>query len=60
MQVKLLAARATATGAENRGDIVEVSENEAIRMIEAGQAEPVRAADPERAVAKRKSERAIK
>lgn len=51
MKIKLLVARATATGAENRGDVVEVSADEAVRMIEAGQAEPVREAPaPERAV----------
>ena len=60
MQVKLLTARASARGAENRGDIVEVSDDEAVRMIEAGQAEPVRAVEPEKAVAKRKFERASK
>jgi len=60
MKIKLLTARATATGAENRGDIVEVSTDEAARMIEAGQAEPVRAATPEKAVASRKAERAAK
>ena len=42
MQVELLIARATATGAQNRGDIVTVSTDEAKRMIEAGQAKPVR------------------
>lgn len=60
MKIKLLTARATATGAENRGDIVEVSTDEAARMIEAGQAEPVRAVAPEKAVSARKAERAAK
>lgn len=51
MKVKLLVARATSSGAENRGDVIDVSSDEAVRMIEAGQAEPVReAAMPERAV----------
>jgi hypothetical protein len=51
MKVKLLVSRASAAGAENRGDVIEVSDGEAIRMIEAGQAEPVReVAAPERAV----------
>lgn len=61
MQVKLLISRATATGAENRGDIVTVSDAEAARMIEAGQAEPVRdRKSPEKAVKRRKPERASK
>jgi hypothetical protein len=61
MQVKLLVARASATGAENRGDIIDVSDAEAIRMIEAEQAEPVRAEKPvEKAVTRSKSEKASK
>lgn len=61
MQVKLLIARATATGSENRGDIVTVSDDEAVRMIEADQAEPVRAQKaPEKAVSRSKSEKATK
>lgn len=51
IMVKLLTSRATATGAENRGDVVSVSAAEAARMVEAGQAEMVReGAAPERAV----------
>lgn len=61
MQVKLLIARATATGSENRGDTVEVSDAEAVRMIEAGQAEPVRSQKaPEKAVKGGKPEKASK
>jgi hypothetical protein len=60
MKVKLLVARATATGAENRGDVVDVSNAEAVRMIEAGQAEPVREAAPERAVPRSRAEKAAK
>ena len=61
MKVELLTARATATGAENRGDIVEVSNDEAKRMIEAGQAVPVRSsAKVETAVLKAKVEKASK
>lgn len=61
MQVKLLVARAAATGAENRGDVIDVSDGEAIRMIEAGQAEPVRAAQaPEKAMKRGKAEKASK
>ena len=50
MQVKLLVSRATASGSETRGDIVDVDNAEAIRMIEAGQAEAVRSSKaPEKA-----------
>jgi len=61
MRVKLLQSRATAAGAENRGDVIEVPDAEAVRMIEAGQAEPIRsAATPEKAVRRSKAERAAK
>lgn len=61
MQVKLLVARATAAGAENRGDVIDVSDAEAIRMIEAEQAEPVRSGKaPEKAVKRSKAEKARK
>lgn len=60
MKIKLLVSRATATGAENRGDVIEAPDAEAIRMIEAGQAEPIREDSPERAVKKPKAERAAK
>ena len=60
MQVKLLVARATATGAENRGDVIDVADAEAIRMI-AEQAEPVRSGKaPEKAVKRSKTEKARK
>lgn len=60
MKVKLLMARATASGAESRGDVVEVSDAEAVRMIEAGQAEPVREIKTERAVKTPRAEKAAK
>lgn len=61
MKIKLLTARATARGPENRGDVIDVSDAEAVRMIEAGQAEPVRAAKaPEKAVKRAKVEKATK
>ncbi len=60
MKVKLLVSRVTSKSAENRGDVVEVSPDEARRMIEAGQAEAVRSKKPEKAVAKAKPERAAK
>jgi hypothetical protein len=58
MQIKLLVARATATGAENRGDVITVPDAEAIRMIEAGQAEPMRAVAFEKAIPRGKPEKA--
>lgn len=43
MKIKLLVPRATATGSENIGDVIDVPNAEAIRMIDAGQAVPVEA-----------------
>lgn len=63
MLVKLLISRVTLDGCQNRGDEVEVNNGEAKRMIEAGQAEPVRRTQaPERAVrvSGRKAEKAAK
>lgn len=60
MKLKLLVSRATANGPENRGDVIDVSDAEAIRMIEAGQAEPVREVAPERAVHRPRAEKAVK
>lgn len=60
MKIRLLVARATATGAENRGAEIDVSDAEAVRLIEAGQAEPVRAVQPERAVPRKRTEKAAK
>lgn len=61
MQIKLLIARASAAGAQNRGDVIEVSNDEAARMIEAGQAAPVRTApEPEKAVRRARPEKADK
>lgn len=60
MKIELLVSRVTATGAENRGDQIEVPDAEAIRMIEAGQAVAVRSAPIEKAVSKAKSEKAAK
>lgn len=58
MKIELLTARATATGSENRGDVIDVSKEEAIRMIEAGQAMPVRSVATEKAVRRTKAEKA--
>ena len=60
MKIKLLTARATVSGSENRGDIIEVPSDEAERMIAAGQAEIVRNAKPEKAIRKPTFERAAK
>lgn len=61
MQVRLLTSRATSSGAQNRGDVIDVDDAEAVRMIEAGQAEAVRSKPaPEKAVKRSKSEKAVK
>lgn len=51
MKIRLLVSRCGVDGAQNRGDEIEVSDAEAKRMIDAGQAEPIRfATEPEKAV----------
>jgi hypothetical protein len=60
MKIKLLISRADATGAQNRGDVVDVSPEEAKRMVDAGQAEIVRSAAPEKAVKRSKAEKAVR
>lgn len=61
MEIRLLVPRATVTGAENAGDIVTVSDAEAKRMIEAGQAAPVaRAVEPEKAISRGRPAKAQK
>lgn len=60
MLIKLLVSRSGASGSQNRGDQIEVPAAEGARMIEAGQAELVRAAKPEKAVKRAKSEKAVK
>jgi len=60
MKIKLLTARAGASGAQDRGDVIEVTPEEAQRMVEAGQAEMIRSATPEKAVRRPKSEKATK
>lgn len=58
MKIKLLVSRAGPGGVANVGDEIDVGDSEAIRMIEAGQAQPVRqAAAPEKAVQSRKVKR---
>ena len=50
MKIELLTARVGAVFSQNRGDVIEVSDEEAIRMIEAGQAVPIVEAVAETAV----------
>ena len=58
MEIRLLTSRITAVESQSRGDKIDVPDAEAIRMIEAGQAEPVREAkQPERAVPRGKGKR---
>lgn len=60
MRVRLLQGRAGPTVSQNPGDVVDVDPAEAMRMIERGQAEPVRKDEPEQAVRKTKREKAIR
>lgn len=61
MLVRLLVPRATLAGPQGVGDELTVPDAEAIRMIEAGQAEAVRVKrSPEKATKRRKGERAAK
>ena len=60
MKIRLLVPRATNDGAQNIGDIIEVSPAEAEAVIAAGQAEVVREAAPERAAGRgSKPEKAV-
>ena len=60
MKIRLLVSRSGPAGAQNRGDEIEVGDAEAIRMIEAGQAEPTRETPVERAVRRPRAEKAAK
>lgn len=60
MRVKLLVSRVSNDGAQNRGDEIDVPAEEGRAMIDAGQAELVREAAPEKAVKAAKAERAAK
>ena len=55
MKVKLLISRAGADFSQNAGDVVEIEESEALRMIEAGQC--VKMGEPEKAMSKKKTEK---
>lgn len=58
MKIKLLVSRAGVDFSQNAGDEIEVSPAEGARMIEAGQAEPIRSSRAERAVKADASEKA--
>lgn len=60
VKVKLLVPRTGPAGAQNVGDEIEVSAADADRMVDAGQCEIVRAAKPEKAISRRKAEKAVK
>lgn len=60
MKVKLLISRACSGFSQNVGDEVDVSSDEAVRMIEAGQATAVRSAGKNTATKKVKTEKATK
>lgn len=61
MKVKLTVSRSGPDGAFNVGDEIDVADDEAKRMMEAGQAIPVRGPKVERAVPSRaKAEKAAK
>jgi hypothetical protein len=55
MKIKLLTSRSGSDGAFGVGDVIDVPQAEAIRMIEKGQAEPLREAKaPEKATKTRR------
>lgn len=58
MKIELLVPRAASAGPQNRGDVIEVSDAEAIRMIEAGHAVAIRSVKPETAVKPVRAEKA--
>ncbi len=58
MKVKLLVSRSGPDGAQNAGDEIDVSGEEAKRMVGAGQAELIRSKKVEKAVASPKVEKA--
>lgn len=60
MKVKLLISRGGAGFTQNAGDEVEVSEDEAKRMIEACQAVPIAESKTETAVSKKQTQKAVK
>jgi hypothetical protein len=59
-KVRLLTSMAGIDFSHNQGDVIDCNEAEAIRFIQAGIAEPIEAAKPERAVKTRTTRRAVK
>jgi hypothetical protein len=57
MKIRLLVSRAGIDFSQNRGDVIEVSDREAIAMIEQGQAVPETGEVQERAVRRKPAER---
>ena len=59
-QVKLLTSMAGSNFSHNRGDVIDVSEAEAVRFISAGIAEAIEAPQIEKAVKKPATRKAVK
>lgn len=60
MKVKLLVSRCGAKGAQNVGEEIDVSADEAERMVAAGQAEIVRKSKPQNTSRRVRAEKAAK
>ena len=60
MKIKLLTSRSGIGFSQSRGEVIDVPEAECHRMVDAGQAEFVRAKVAERAIPKNKYEKAVK
>lgn len=60
MKIKMLTSMSGPNDQRARGDEIDVEDAEAVRLIEAGFAEPVRSEEPETAVRKQPSEKAVK
>jgi len=60
MKIKLLTSRSGIDFSQNMGDEIDVSDAEAVRMIESGQAVAVRSAGKETAAKKSAPEKATK
>lgn len=60
MFLKLLTSRCGPNLSQAVGDVIEVGDSEGVRMIEAGQAEPIREKSTDKAVGKKQTEKAAK
>jgi len=60
MRVELLVSRATPRGAERPGDVLDLPKREAMRLIQAGHAKPVRTRAAEKAVPAKTAEKAVR